>query len=98
MSDPLLTIHNHHTAACGDAPSVTSESGNPYIGYFENPFGEQWIFTFDRKSKRAVLRGGDAGWETAFEVVDGGVANLILGEEERVWLQACWIAATAPGR
>ncbi len=71
MSDPLLTIRNHHAVACGDPPIITSESGNQYIGYFENPFGEQWVFTLDRESGKAVLRGGDVGWNTEHEVVDG---------------------------
>ena len=42
MSDPLLTIRNHHAVACGD-----------------------------RESGKAVLRGGDVGWNTEHEVVDG---------------------------
>ena len=98
MPDPLLTIRNHHTDAAGTPPLVTDEAAGQYIGYFENPFGEQWIFTYNRRSGRAVLRGGDVGWATEFEVVDGTVAGLILGAEERLWLQACWSAATASSR
>ena len=94
VSDALLIIRNHHTAACGDPPIVSSEAGNPYIGYFENSFGEQWIFTLDRESGKAVLRGGDVGWNTTYEVVDGCVAGLRLGKEEQPWLTACWSAAT----
>ena len=93
MSEPLLTICNNHTDACGDPPVVTSEAGNQYIGYFEGPFGEQWMFTLDRESGRAVLRGGDVGWNTEYEVLDGRVAGLILGKDEVLWLQACWSAA-----
>ena len=48
MSDPLLKIANHHTAACGDPPIVDGSAENCYVGYFENPYGEQWIFTLDR--------------------------------------------------
>ena len=59
MSEPLLKIRNHHVPACGDPPIVDDEDENCYIGYFENPFGEQWVFTLDRRSGRAVLRGGD---------------------------------------
>ena len=94
MADPLLIVHNQHVPGCGEPSRVTSGDGDLYIGYFENPFGEQWVFTYDRQSRRAVLRGGDAGWETEFEVIDGGVAGLVLGEEELTWLRACWSAAT----
>ena len=43
MSDPLLQIWNHHVAACADPPVVTSADPQVYIGYFENPYGEQWV-------------------------------------------------------
>jgi hypothetical protein len=72
----------------GDDPRV-------YIGYFENSFGEQWIFTFDRESKRAELRGGDIGWNTTHEVLDGQAKGLALGADELAWLSACWKAAAA---
>lgn len=97
MSDPLLTIRNHHVVECGDAPIITGSIDNQYTGYFENPFGEQWIFTFDRKSGKGVLRGGDVGWDSKFEVVGGRVVGLIVGKEEGAWLHACWSAATASG-
>ena len=93
MSEPLLRIQNHHALACGDPPIVNSDDPNLYIGYFENPFGEQWIFSFDRKSGEALLRGGDAGWNTMFPVLDGEAVGLNLGVAELLWLQACWKAA-----
>jgi len=66
-----------------------------YIGYFENRHGEQWIFTFDRATREARLRGGDAGWATAHPVCDGRVDGLILAPEEIAWLQVCWSATRA---
>ena len=93
MSDPLLKIANHHTAACGDPPIVDGSAENCYVGYFENPYGEQWIFTLDRGTGKATLRGGDVGWNTQFDVTNGAVADLILGKEEQLWLQACWLSA-----
>ena len=45
MSEPLLSIRNHHAPACGDPPIVNSDDPHVYIGYFENEHGEQWIFT-----------------------------------------------------
>jgi hypothetical protein len=93
MSDPLLKIANHHTPACGDPPIIDSGAENCYVGYFENPYGEQWIFTLDRGTGKATLRGGDVGWNTKFDVTNGTVADLILGKEEHLWLQACWLSA-----
>lgn len=55
---PILTIYNQHTARCGIPPALTKESPTVYVGYFENRFGEQWIFTFDRTTREARLRGG----------------------------------------
>jgi hypothetical protein len=51
-----------------------------YYGYFENPFGEQWVFAYDRKTQQGLLRGGDVGWDQAFTVRNGWVeGNLLLG-------------------
>ena len=94
MSEPLLRIANHHSPSCGDPPIIDSEKGNCYVGYFENEHGEQWIFTLNRKTRKAILRGGDVGWNTDMEVIDGQVDDLILGICERAWLQACWLAGT----
>ena len=41
MSEPLLTIRNHHSPACGNPPIVDHEDRDTYIGYFENQHGEQ---------------------------------------------------------
>lgn len=95
MSEPLLRIRNHHAAACGDPPIVSSDDPNLYIGYFENLHGEQWVFTYNRSTKQGELRGGDAGWNTRKEVTDGIVPGLALNAEESLWLEACWQAATA---
>lgn len=94
MSEPLLRIRNRHAPGCGDPPIVDGDDPDIYVGYFENPFGEQWVFTYYRKTKLAQLRGGDAGWNTPLEVTDGAVSELVLGREESIWLAACWSAAT----
>ena len=97
MSEPLLSIPNHHVPGCGDPPIITGGHPDLYIGYFENPYGEQWIFTFHRKTRKAELRGGDTGWNTVHTVTSGTVHDLILGSEEASWLRSCW-AAAAGGR
>jgi hypothetical protein len=94
MSEPMLTIHNRHSAACGIPPALSTEADALYIGYFENGHGEPWIFTCDRATREASLRGGDAGW-AAHPVRDGRVDGLILAPEEAAWLQACWTAMRA---
>ncbi len=94
VSEPILKIYNHHVAACGDPPIVDSRSSDCYIGYFENNDGEQWIFSRDRETGRATLRGGDADWNTEFEVLEGRMHDLILAEAELLWLHACWISSS----
>ena len=95
MSEPMLTIHNRHAAACGIPPAVSTEAADLYIGYFENRHDEQWIFTCDRATGEARLRGRDAGWATAHPVRDGRVDGLNLAPEETTWLQACSSATRA---
>jgi hypothetical protein len=97
MSEPLLSIRNHHAPACGDPPIVNSDDPNVYIGYFENEHGEQWIFTCDRTTRRVELRGGDAGWTKTYAVTQAGVEaphDLILSRTEQRWFSACLRAAT----
>ena len=95
MSEPLLKIRNRHAVACGDPPIVNGDDPDLYIGYFENLHGEQWIFTYNRKTKKAELLGGDAGWNTRNEVTGGEVPGLVLNADESKWMEACWLAATA---
>jgi hypothetical protein len=100
MSEPLLRIRNHHSPSCGDPPIVGSDDPEVYIGYFENQYGEQWIFLYHRGTGKAELRGGDVNWNTVHEVKGGVVQGLLLNAEERAWLQACFRAAvpsSSPG-
>jgi len=92
MSTPLLSIRNNHALTSGDPP-IASNSNDAYVGYFENMYGEQWIFTYDRPTKTASLHGGDVGWNKRMTVVDGGVPGLVLQSDEAAWLRACWNAA-----
>ena len=93
MSEPLLKIRNHHAVSCGDPPIIASDEEHCYIGYFENRHGEQWIFTLDRQTRAATLRGGDAGWNSQFNVVDGTIPGLVLDDDEQLWLRSCWMAS-----
>jgi len=95
MSEPLLKIRNHHAATCGDPPIINGDESHLYIGYFENEHGEQWIFTRDRKTGIATLRGGDIGWNTAIDVTSGPNTELILSASEQNWITACLKASGA---
>ena len=95
---PLFQVRNHHSAECGTPPHIDDRSPSQYLGYFENQYGEQAVFVYDRDSSQAVLHLGDAGWETPHMVIDGGVPDLVLSETELQWLHACWQAATATRR
>jgi len=91
----LLQVRNHHSAECGIPPHIDDRSPSQYLGYFENQYGEQAVFVHDRDSNQAVIYLGDAGWQTPHTVIDGAVPELVLSETERVWVRACWQAATA---
>ena len=96
MNTPNLVFAagNNHSADCGPPPAVQNQDPQCYYGYFENPFG--WVFVYHRPSRRGQLRGGDVSWPETHDVVDGGV-DLMLGDAERLWLAACWKAATSMG-
>jgi len=91
----LFQVSNHHSAECGIPPHIDDVHPNQYLGYFENQYGEQAIFVHDCGSNQAVLYLGDAGWEKPHTVIDGAVPDLVLSEIERLWVRACWQAATA---
>ena len=58
----VFAAYNAHTEHCG-APRLRN-TANPdlYHGYFENRYGEQFVFTFDRATKTGTVSGGDLGW------------------------------------
>jgi len=92
---PLLCVRNHHPAECGRPPRIDDRGPSQYLGYFENQHGEQAVFVYDRDARQALLYVGDAGWEAPYTVIDGAVPDLVLAETERVWVHACWQAATS---
>jgi hypothetical protein len=92
---PLFQVRNHHSADCGPPPPIDDSRPGSVPRYFENEHGEQAVFVYDRDSNQAVLYLGDAGWETSHPVIDGAVPDLVLSEVERLWVRACWQAATA---
>jgi len=91
----LFHVRNHHSAASGTPPHIDDLRSGQYLGYFENDYGEHAVFVYDRDSRQTVIYLGDAGWQTPHGVVDGAVPDLVLSESERLWVRACWQAATA---
>jgi len=81
----MLTTHSGHPAACGIPPAFSTEAADLYIGYFENRYGEQWIFTFNCATREAGLR-------------DGGVRSKDSGADElpRTRLTLCTRQAFCP--
>ena len=90
----LLQVRNRHSPEAGPPPHIVDLDGNQYVGYFENGYGEQALFVYDRDAETGKLYLGDAGWETAHAVINGAVPDLILSESELLWVRACWQAAT----
>jgi hypothetical protein len=92
---PLLKLSNHHAQSCSEAPTLDGDAAGEYVGYFMNEHGEQAIYSYDSRTGEATIRAADAGWEAAYPVVNGEVAELKLSEAERTWLRACWLASGA---
>jgi hypothetical protein len=93
LSEPLLKIRNRHALASGDPPIVDGTNPDHYIGYFENMYGEQWIFVRDRETGIATLRGGDMGWNRVVDVTDGSTGDLTLNPYEAQWLVCCLLSS-----
>jgi hypothetical protein len=55
---------NNHDARCGPSPHL-GHTDNPGLhhGYFENRYGEKFVFTFDRATKIGTVLVGDHGWD-----------------------------------
>jgi hypothetical protein len=60
----VFAAHNNHDPRCGRAPRVcNTDNSGLYHGYFENRYGEQFVFMFDRAAGTGTVAGGDLGWE-----------------------------------
>lgn len=90
-AERLLEIDNAHVAECGPPPSL--DATGRYLGYFENPHGEQWVFIGDPKTGDAVIRGGDVGWKTEHKIsLKCPCPDMILNEPEKLWITTCFMA------
>jgi hypothetical protein len=86
----LLEIDNVHVADCGSPPAL--DATDKYVGYFENPYGEQWVFIGHPGTGEAVIRGGDVGWENEHKLsLKSPCPNMILNEPEKMWIITCFM-------
>lgn len=71
MATTLFQIANRHIAECGQPSPLPAdfETGPYYRAYFENAYGEQWIFWFNRETQELCLLGGDLGWDVRHKIV-----------------------------
>lgn len=88
----VLTIPNKHIVSCGVPPNLVAS--DHYTAYFENDYGEQLVFTYDRAEHKGTLWHGDWGWKQSLEVHAGLVPDMILSDEEKRWLSLVWEVAT----
>ena len=59
----VFVAHNTHHARCGAPPRLLNANDlGLYHGYFENRYGEQFVFTFDRATGTGTISDGDLGW------------------------------------
>jgi hypothetical protein len=59
----VFAARNNHDPRCGPPPRVrNADNLGLYYGYFENRYGEQFDFTFDRATGTGMVSGGDLGW------------------------------------
>jgi len=69
---PIFRVTNRHTDACGTPPAVDDSEPDRYLGYFENQYGQQATFVYDRARRAGTLWLGDAGWERPHAGGGGG--------------------------
>ncbi len=96
--EPLVCVTNHHPPSCGVPPHIDESTGQHYLGYFENAYGEQAIFVYEYTAQQGTLYLGDAGSEQPHPVFDGVAPALRHAPAEPLWLRACREAATASHR
>jgi hypothetical protein len=59
----VFAAHNNHDERCGRPPRLrNTDNLGLYYGYFENRYGEQFVFTFDRATGAGSVSGGDFDW------------------------------------
>ena len=86
----VFAAHNTHDEPCG-APPRLRNTANPglYYSYFENRYGEQFVFTFDRATLTGTVSGGDLGWDDP-KVFTLGLLGEALRCTQDITAQIVW--------
>jgi hypothetical protein len=94
---PLLELRVYPPES-GQHPVVHCEDSRFYTSHFLSTWGDHFVFTYDRESKKGFLAGNDLhGFDKPMEILPGGAVNLNLSVAEWLWLAACWDVATDEG-
>ena len=59
---------------------------------FTNRYGEEWEFVYNPAAGEGILCGSDVDWQE-YRVVGGLAPELVLNEEEILWLRKTWAEA-----
>lgn len=94
-SQVIFQAANNHGRSSGTPPYINTNVPARYFGYYENEHKEQFIFVYDQERKQGTLLMGDYGWDKPIPVIDPLNLDVILSKSEEMWLQSCWMAATA---
>jgi hypothetical protein len=87
----ILIVGNKHAPGCGKTPEV--DVTGSYVSYYENSFGEQWVFVGNRSDGSIDLYGGDIGWdEPRRATAVKPYPCIMMGHSEQVWYVACLMA------
>jgi hypothetical protein len=59
----VFAVHNNHDERCDRPPRLrNTDHLGLYYDYFENRYGEQFVFTFDRVTLASTVSVGDLDW------------------------------------
>jgi hypothetical protein len=91
----LFQVRNHHSAECGIPPHINDVHPNQYQGYLRTSMASRPCSSMTVTPAKPSCTWATQAGRCHTTVVDGGVPDLVLSEIERLWVRACWQAATA---
>jgi hypothetical protein len=93
--DAVLVVRNVHSGQCGSPPRLASDpKGKIYVAQFTDGSGDQWVLKIDPEAEKAIVVGGDTGWDNKFDLADVLSGECLVAAEVHLWIEACWMAAT----
>lgn len=73
----VFAAYNNHVEECGKPPNLSNQKNRDYFGYFENRYGEQFVFRYDRSRKVGAVCGGDCDWGNSFAVHEFDLETML---------------------